>query len=61
LNEDSDITLKRGITGSTNFRPGSNRVLQRLSAEVGRTVFDAKGTDVAIETLSLCCERLERD
>ena len=24
-------------------------------------VFDAKGTDVAIETLTLCCERLERD
>jgi len=24
-------------------------------------VFDAKGTDVAIETLTLCCEGLERD
>ena len=24
-------------------------------------VFAAKGTDVAIETLTLCCERLERD
>jgi phage tail-like protein len=24
-------------------------------------VFEAKGTDVAIETLTLCCERLERD
>ena len=24
-------------------------------------VFGAKGTDVAIETLTLCCERLERD
>lgn len=23
--------------------------------------FDAKGTDVAIETLTLCCERLERE
>lgn len=24
-------------------------------------LLDAKGTDVAIETLTLCCERLERD
>ena len=34
-------------------------LFQCLAQQVGRTAFNAKGNDVAIETLTLTCERVE--
>jgi len=83
-----DITLKRGVTKSTELwdwhknimngvsdrRSGSIILLDDDGTEVVRwkffdgfarkyegPSFNAKGNEVAIETLEICCERIERD
>ena len=88
LRKFSDITLKRGITGSNELqswhanvlngipdrRNGAVILLDDAMQPVVRWKFfnafprkwegpdlNAKGNDVAIETLTLSCERLERE
>ncbi len=88
LHKVGDITLKRGVTKSTelwewhknivngvsNRRSGAIILMDDDGTEVVRwhfvdgfprkyegPRFIAKGNDVAIETLVICCERIERE
>ena len=88
LHKVSDITLKRGVTKSTELYEWHKNIVNGVSDRRNGTIilmdddgsdvvrwkfsdgfprkyegpsFNAKGNEVAIETLEICCERIERD
>jgi phage tail-like protein len=88
LRKVGNITLKRGVTQSTELYDWHKNIVNGVSDRRNGTIilmdddgsdvvrwrfsdgfarkyegpsFNAKGNEVAIETLEICCERIERD